>query len=94
MDTTVKLVSLGIRFSAADKLALAASGCGLQQYDAPRDFDAALLSAGEAEAVCVSSVWARYLPPGFLGRLGRCRLLVVGGGAERLDVDDAALRGI
>lgn len=95
MNTTEKLVSLGICFSDKDKLELEKAGCALSQYDAAGDLEEALLAAKDAAAVCVSNVWMRHLPPDFLGRLEKCRLLVVGStGTDTIDADDAALRGI
>jgi phosphoglycerate dehydrogenase-like enzyme len=90
----VKLVSLGVNFTDADKRTLLASGCDLRQYDSSRDLEAALQAAGEADAVCISKVWLRFPGPDFISRLGRCRLVVTGGAACPLDPEEAARRGI
>jgi lactate dehydrogenase-like 2-hydroxyacid dehydrogenase len=95
MKSPEKLVSLGVRFPDAGRRTLRSAGCDLHQYAEVSEFEAALRAAEEAGAVCVSTVWLRHLPSDFISRLKRCRLLVIGGrGANSLDVNDAALRGI
>jgi lactate dehydrogenase-like 2-hydroxyacid dehydrogenase len=94
MGATVKLVSLGVRFAEGDKLYLSSSGFELEQYDQPGDLERAVQAAAGAGAVCVANAWLRRLGRDFVNRLEGCRLLVAGGSADMLDLDEASLRGI
>jgi phosphoglycerate dehydrogenase-like enzyme len=92
---SIKLVSLGIRFSGGDEQALISAGCLIQAYDAPKDLPEALRAAEDAEIVCVSNVWQVHLAPDFMNSLGRCRLVVLGTpGVGKLNMEVARLNGI
>jgi phosphoglycerate dehydrogenase-like enzyme len=95
MANPLKLVSLGVLFSGENNKYLFSAGCGVHQYNTARDLEDGLRAAEDADAVCVSNVWIRYLPPDFINRLLRCRLLVIGGaGTDMLAMENARRRGI
>jgi phosphoglycerate dehydrogenase-like enzyme len=94
MSEPINLVSLGLRFADSDRQVLLSAGFKLSEYLQPGDLESGIKAAAAAEAVCLSNTWMRHLGRDFVSKLERCRLVVTGGSAELLDLDEASFRAI